>query len=214
MKVKVYNESGQATGEEVELNPRIFEQQKPRSELVHAVAVAMLGNARKAAASAKTRGEVRGGGRKPWKQKGTGRARAGSIRSPLWRGGGVTFGPRAARNFAKKINRKARRLGFFSVLTDRVRTRKLIILDKLELPKGKTKELIAKLKDLETLTKSRKYLIVIPQKDEKLTRAARNLSHVSVRSADNINVLDLLKAESVVVLKTALPIVEKTYGLT
>lgn len=214
MKVKVYNESGQATGDEVELNPQIFDLPKSRPELVHEVAVAMLANARKAVAQTKTRGQVRGGGKKPWKQKGTGRARVGSIRSPLWRGGGITFGPSVSRNFAQKINRKARRLGTFSVLTDRLQAQKLIILDKLELPKGKTKELIAKLKDLETLTKSRKYLIVIPQKDEKLTRAARNLSHVSVRLANNINILDLLKAESVVVLKTALPIIEKTYGLT
>lgn len=211
MKVKVYNQAGQETGEIMELNPRIFTVEKIKPEVVHFVATALKANAHRARAATKTRGQVRGGGRKPWKQKGTGRARVGSIRSPLWRGGGITFGPTPLVNFHQKVNRRVRRLGIFSAFSDRMAAQRLIILDKLELPEGKTKELIAKLKNLETLTNGKKYLIVIPERDQKLNRAARNLADVTVRQANNINVLDLLNAESLIILKNALPILEQTY---
>ncbi|MBI4050434.1 MAG: 50S ribosomal protein L4 [Candidatus Doudnabacteria bacterium] len=211
MKVKVYNQTGEQTQEEVELNPKIFAVQKIKPDVVHFVATALLSNARNTVASTKTRGEVRGGGRKPWQQKGTGRARHGSIRSPLWRGGGITFGPRPNRNFYQKVNRKARRLGIFSVLTDKRAQGRLVVLENLELEAPKTRELLQKLENLKNILTERKVLLVVPEKNEKIVKAARNLPNIEVSLANNLNLLQLLWTDNVVILKNALPVIEKTY---
>ncbi len=210
MKVKIYNQTGQETQESVELSDKIFSIEKVKPELVHFVANALLSNRRNPVASTKTRGEVRGGGKKPWKQKGTGRARHGSIRSPLWRGGGVTFGPRSNRNFVIKVNKKVRRLGIFSVLTDRAREGKVSVLDKFILEQGKTKELLAILKAWGE-GKSEKLLIVVSKKETNLLRASKNLHNVRVALANNFNLLELLWADRLLILKDALPVIEKTY---
>lgn len=211
MELPIYNQEGKQTEGKAELPAKMFGIEEIKPEVIHFVATANLANARRPFAATKTRGEVEGSGKKPWKQKGTGRARAGSIRSPLWRGGGIVFGPRPERNFAKKVNRKTRRLASTLVLSDRVREGRLIILDNLELSEGKTKELIAKLQNLTPLVKGKRILFVIPDKKEKLMRAARNLPLVRIDLAANLNLLDLLWAESILILKDALPVMEKTY---
>jgi large subunit ribosomal protein L4 len=211
MKLKVYNQTGQEIQEEIELPQEVFGISEVKPDLIHSVAVAMLANRRKAIASTKTRGEVRGGGKKPWQQKGTGRARAGSIRSPLWRGGGVTFGPSSSRNFSKKINKKVRRLSLFNVLTDKVRGGGVMILDKLELPSGKTKDMVTILKNFSAYKTGKKILFILPKADEKLLRAARNLKRIKLSSVKNLNILDLLSANLVVVLQSALPIFKEIY---
>jgi len=162
-------------------------------------------------ASTKTRAEVRGGGKKPWKQKGTGRARHGSIRSPLWRGGGVTFGPTSDRNFFRKVNRKTKRMGLLTVLTEKAAEGKVIVLEDLGVS-GKTKELDQKLSTLRGLAGGSKLLLVIPAKDEGALRASRNLHNTRLSLANNLNILDLLWADGMVIVKAALPILEKTYS--
>ncbi len=146
MKVKVYNTKGETVGEQ-ELDPQIFGV-KINPVVVQQAVVAQQANARAPIAHTKGRGEVRGGGKKPWAQKGTGRARHGSIRSPLWRGGGITFGPTKFRNFSIKINKKAKRAALLMALSDRAQDQKIILLDKLELEKPKTKIAFAVLQNL------------------------------------------------------------------
>lgn len=214
MMVKVYNQTGQETQETVELPEKLFGISEVKPEVVHQVAVSILSGRRNTVAHTKTKGEVRGGGRKPWKQKGTGRARAGSIRSPLWKGGGVTFGPRSNRNFYKKVNKKVARLGIFSVLTDKAKDNKIMVLDKLELATGKTKEIQKLLKSWEQLTAANSFIIILPRKDETIAKAVRNLKNVKIMPADNLNILDLLWANSIVILKEALEVLGKFYGHT
>jgi len=139
-KYPVYNITAEKV-KEVELNPKIFGVQV-KEAVVHQAAVAQMANARRVLAHTKDRGEVRGGGAKPWRQKGTGRARHGSVRSPLWVGGGITFGPTKERNFSKKVNKKMKRKALFMCLSDKVNNNLLILLDKLNLEKGKTKEMV------------------------------------------------------------------------
>ncbi len=139
-KVKVYNQDGAIVGSQ-ELSEKVFGVE-PKAAVIHQVAKAMMANKRQVLAHTKTRGEVRGGGIKPWRQKGTGRARHGSIRSPLWVGGGVTFGPRNDRNFKQKINNKMRRKAIAMGLSDRVKEDKFVVLDKIEMGEIKTKGII------------------------------------------------------------------------
>src|SRR3989344_4069536 len=201
MKLPVYNQSGQESGQQIEVNPAIFDIPEVRTDLVQLVAVAQRANGRQGTVSTKTRGEVRGGGRKPWKQKGTGRARVGSIRSPLWRGGGIIFGPRPERNFSKKVSKNTKRLGLFTVLSQKIKSGKLIILENLELDKPKTRELKDKLENFGNVLEVKKLLLVLPSRNENLVRAARNLVSVKTIRADSLNVLDLLDADGVLILK-------------
>ena len=211
MKATLYKQTGEKAGE-VELNSTIFGMEKIKRDVVHQVAVSLLSTKRHAIANTKTRGEIRGGGKKPWQQKGTGRARAGSSRSPLWRGGGVTFGPRSNRNFEKMITKKMRTLGLFSVLSDKVSSQKLIVLEDLQLADGKTKNLAALLKNLRAKAAlGRTMMIVISEKQKPAILAGRNLPSEQIRMANQINVLDLLASDSVVVLQDALPVIEKTF---
>ena len=146
MLISLYNQKGETIGK-VKLNPEVFGV-KVKSSVVHQVVEAMLANAREAWAHTKTKGEVRGGGRKPWKQKGTGRARHGSIRSPLWVGGGVTFGPRNERNYKKKINKKMKTKDLFMCLSDKVASSQLIVLEDVSLEAPKTKYFAEIIKNL------------------------------------------------------------------
>lgn len=205
MKYLVYNQEGKKTGEaklpkevfEVEVNP----------DLVWQVAVSQMANRRRILAHTKGRGEVRGGGRKPWRQKGTGRARHGSIRSPIWRGGGVTFGPTKKRVFKKKINKKMRRKALFMTLSAKVKEKLLLILDKLEIAEPKTKEMVQIIENL----KADSLLIALPRVDKNIILATRNIPRTDVMEARNLNVLDLLSFKYLMVTKEAIKVIKETF---
>lgn len=213
-KLPLYNQTGESVGI-VEANDKIFGKPKFRTntDVVHQVVVAQEANARRPIAHTKTRGEVRGGGKKPWKQKGTGRARVGSIRSPLWRGGGITFGPRNNRNFAKKINRRMKLLAMSLVFSELAREKRLFVIDSMEIAKPKTRELFQKIENLRArLGLGRKVLLLISERQEALFKAAGNIVNLELKDARNVNILDLLRANSVIVTKDSLPVVEKLYA--
>lgn len=206
-KVKVYNWEGQEVGVK-ELKPEIFEI-KARPGLIHRVSVALLGNRRQVLAHTKTKGEVHGGGIKPWKQKGTGRARTGSIRSPLWKGGGVIFGPRKDRNFKVKINKQEKKLAFKMVLSDKVKNEQLLLLENFDLSEPKTKKFVALLKKLPV---AGKILLVMPVAKENARLASRNIPKVDQADLGSVSMLDLLSHRTVVACPEAIAYWEKTYS--
>lgn len=212
LELPVYGEAGEAL-RQVKLNEAVFGIRKTKPEVVHLALESLLSSGRRPIASTKTRGEVRGGGRKPWKQKGTGRARAGSIRSPLWRGGGVVFGPRSNRNFEKRINKQVRRQAMFMVLSDKVRSGKLFVVDKITAAPPKTRVLNQALKLLQQKLPMPpgRVLLITGQPQPTLVRAGRNLPKLEVKAAHNLNLKDLLLAENLVVEEAALPQIEQTY---
>ncbi len=205
--VSLYNISGEKTGT-IELDSSLFGV-AANNGLVHEAATAQMDNSRAAIAHTKDRSDVRGGGRKPWKQKGTGRARHGSSNSPIWSGGGVTFGPRNIRNFSSKINRKAKRKALAMVLSDKVANDKFIALEDLVLKEGKTKELAAILQNLPVANK--KTLIVLPVENKSVARAAQNLEKINTLPTNTINIIDLLKTDYVLISKEAIDQISKTY---
>lgn len=217
LKVKIYNQNGEEVGE-LELLDKIFGV-KVSEALVHQVAVAQMGNERQVFAHTKDRSEVRGGGKKPWKQKGTGRARHGSSRSPIWIGGGVTFGPRKEENYKKKINKKMKQKAIQMVLSDRVESGNFSVLDKIEAGEYKTKNFEKIVKNLEKLLiknkekkkENRSFLIVNDKKDEKAIYSAKNLAGVNFINIDNINILDLLKYKYLVITAESLKKLEARY---
>jgi large subunit ribosomal protein L4 len=186
-----------------QLNEAIFGA-KNRPHLLHQTVVMQLANRRAGSASTKTKGLVRGGGKKPWRQKGTGRARAGSSRSPIWVGGGTTFGPQP-RDYSYRMPRTARREALLSALSLKHREGKLIVVDKLELDSPKTKLMVQALADL----KVESALIVIPQTDAKIERSARNLPRVKVLRVEGLNVYDLLRYEHLILTEGALKMLEE-----
>jgi large subunit ribosomal protein L4 len=205
LKVKLYNKEGKEKGE-VELNSKIFGVEvKP--VLIKQAIETILANRRLVIADTKGRGEVRGGGKKPWKQKGTGRARHGSIRSPLWKGGGVTFGPNTDRNFEKKINKKARTKALFMALSDKVSNEKAIVIDNLEVAAAKTKNVAQIFKNL----KFSRGLVVLPNMDKSQVRALNNLPKIDIIAANSLNVYDVVKASKVLFLEAAIKEAEKTF---
>ncbi|MFH1597468.1 MAG: 50S ribosomal protein L4 [Patescibacteria group bacterium] len=208
LSVKIYSADGKST-ETVKLDPKIFKV-AIKEPLVHQVAVAQLANARHPLAHAKIRSEVRGGGRKPWRQKGTGRARHGSIRSPIWRGGGVTFGPTKNRNFSKRVNKAARQKAIRMVLTDRLSSKAIIVLDNLKLADYKTKDLLKILNKLPSKQKSN--LIILPKSDQKVYRSASNLKKVETILADSLNVVSLLKYDYLIIIKDSLKKISQTFA--
>ncbi len=175
-----------------------------RPHLLHQTVIMQLNNRRSGTASTKTRGLVRGSGRKPWRQKGTGRARVGSIRSPLWTGGGTTFGPQP-RDYSYRLPKKARREALLSALSLRRKDEKIIVIDKLELAETKTKLMLEVLKNLGVESA----LIVIHKSDEKVERSARNLGTVKVLRAEGLNVYDILRYEHLVLTEQALGVIEE-----
>jgi len=211
MKTSIYNQKGENVGE-VDLNPKIFEV-KPNEHLLAEAVRIQLSNARAGTSNTKTRGEVSGGGKKPWKQKGTGRARAGSTRSPIWRHGGITFGPRSNRNWELKINKKAKTQALFMSLSDKAKEKQFIVIDQIALENPKTKEFVAVLKGLGASLKNlgKKQMLIVPKKDDKLSRATSNLKSVNTVLANSLNLVDVITANSILVLKDSLPVIEKTY---
>jgi large subunit ribosomal protein L4 len=196
-KVKIYNAQGKSVGEK-NLDDKVFGV-KVNAEAVHEVVVSMRANARPTVANTKTRGEVSGGGKKPWKQKGTGRARQGSIRSPQWKGGGTIFGPRSERDYSLKVNRKAKRNVFCMVLSDKVANDKLVLIEKLE-TKGKTKEVAGVLAKLPVKGKT---TLVVPKTDTLLTRGARNIPGIRTVTVNDIGLMDVMAAQYLVMTPEA-----------
>ncbi|KKR02925.1 MAG: 50S ribosomal protein L4 [Parcubacteria group bacterium GW2011_GWF2_39_13b] len=198
---KVYNQDGQEI-EELELSEEIFGL-KLNKDLIHQAVVAQMANSREAIAHVKDRSEVRGGGKKPWRQKGTGRARHGSIRSPIWRGGGVTFGPTKERNFSKKINKKMRQKALLMVLSSKAKDNELVILDDLKLNSPKTKEMAGIMKNLEKAKKDikRSSLVVLVKKNENIVKAIKNIPKMGAIGINNLNVVDVLKYKYLIMNK-------------
>jgi large subunit ribosomal protein L4 len=209
MKVNVYNQKAEVVGE-IELNSKVFEVKPNKHLLAEAVRV-FLANARKGLAHTKTRGEVRGGGKKPWKQKGTGRARVGSIRSPIWRHGGITFGPRSNRNWSLKMNRQSARQALLMALSDKAKEGKLFVIENFKMEKPKTKEFAGMLESFKKMALGKKQLLVIPATEKNIVRSSRNIPSITPITANSINTYEILKADSMVVLKDSIGIIEKTY---
>lgn len=206
-KAKVYNEKGEAV-KDIELSPAIFSI-KINPTVVQQVVLALQANSRLNLAHTKTRGEVRGGGRKPWKQKGTGRARHGSIRSPLWVGGGVTFGPRNDRNFSQKINKKMKRKALLMTLSDRAASEAIKVLENIDFNEFKTSRIATLLKKLET---NKSVLLVSDKANLKLAKSVANLPKVEMIEARNLNALDVAKYQHLLILESALEKIEKTFS--
>ena len=199
MTVDVYNQENRKT-EKIELTDSLFKV-KWNPSLVHQALLAQLGKGRRPLAHTKTRGEVRGGGRKPWRQKHTGRARHGSIRSPLWVGGGVTFGPRKEKDFGKKISKKMKQTALFSVLSKKIADDQMRIIDQLILKDHKTKNLSGIIKKF--FKKSTSVLFVPAKENKNLFLSGRNIKQVKILSADSLNLYDCLKYEYVFLEKSA-----------
>ncbi len=206
--VKLYNQEGATVGE-LTLEPKLFDV-KADPSVVHAAVVAQQANSRQVLAHTKGRGEVAGTGKKPWKQKGTGRARHGSRRSPIWVGGGITFGPTKERNFSLKLNRKVRRKALAMVLSEKVADHRLVAVESLKLSEPKTKLAAGLLKKLPGLGK--KTLIVTEPTNAALSRAVRNLPRISTLPANSLNVVDLLAHDTVLASREALEVITKTYS--
>lgn len=204
-KVSVKNMEGKEVGS-MELNDAIFA--APQNEhLVHMAVTLQLANKRQGTQKAKTRSEVSGGGRKPWRQKGTGHARQGSIRAPQWKGGGVVFAP-VPRDYSFKLNKKEKRAALKSVLTSRVQENKLIVLDELKLDEIKTKNF----KQIMDNLKVEKAMVVLGAQDANVIASAKNLPTISTAVAENINVYDILKGDTLVLTKDAVTKIEEVYA--
>ena len=205
-KIDVYDITGKKVSE-VELNEEIFGI-KPNEELVHAAVVNYLANQRQGTQSTKTRAEVRGGGRKPWRQKGTGRARQGSIRAPQWIKGGIALGPKP-RSYRYTINKKERRIAIKSVLSSKVLENALTVVDKIAFDEIKTKNMVTALNNLKVEGKT---LIMLPEKNENVQKSARNIEGVKTLQVGTINVYDLLKHKNLVVTEDTVKKLEEVYA--
>ncbi len=203
--VSVYNKEGKEV-EKIDLNDSVFA--APVNEhLVHMAVVLQLANKRQGTQKAKTRSEVRGGGRKPWRQKGTGHARQGSIRAPQWTGGGVVFAP-VPRDYEVKMNKKERRAALKSALTSKVQDNKLVVVDSLALAEVKTKEMQKVLTNL----KAEKALVITADNDQNVILSARNIADVETATPATINTYDVMKHNTVVVTKDAVASIEEVYA--
>lgn len=203
--VSVFNMEGKEVGT-LELNDAVFGVEV-NEHLVHMAVVAQLANKRQGTQKAKTRSEVSGGGRKPWRQKGTGHARQGSTRAPQWTGGGVVFAP-APRDYTIRLNKKEKRAALKSALTSRVQENKFIVVDELKFDEIKTKKFQAVMDNL----KVKKALVVLGQNDKNTMLSARNITDVKTAYAGNINVYDILKYNTVVATKAAVASIEEVYA--
>ena len=203
--VAVYNMEGKEVGK-LDLNDAVFGVEV-NEHLVHMAVLQQLANNRQGTQKAKTRSEVRGGGRKPWRQKGTGHARQGSTRAPQWTGGGVVFAP-VPRDYSFKINKKEKRAALKSALTSRVQENKLIVVDELKLDEIKTKQFAQVMKNLNV----EKALVVSNENDQNIVMSAKNIPTVKVAQTNTINVFDILKYSTVVVTKAAVATIEEVYA--
>ncbi len=205
-KIDVYSVEGKKV-KEIELKEEIFGIE-PNEAVVHSVLVNFLANQRQGTQSTKTRAEVRGGGRKPWRQKGTGRARQGSIRAPQWVKGGIALGPKP-RSYKYTVNRKERRLAIKSMLSSKVLEKELVVVDALDLKEIKTKEMVKVLNNLKVEGKT---LILLPEKNENVQKSARNIENVKTTLVNTINVYDLLKYKNLVITLDTVKKLEEVYA--
>ena len=203
--VAVYNMEGKEVGS-MELNDAVFGTEI-NDHLVHMAVVQQLANKRQGTQSARTRSEVRGGGKKPWRQKGTGHARQGSTRAPQWTGGGVVFAPKP-RSYSFKMNRKEKAAAICSALSSRVAENKIVVLENLDFSEIKTKNMVKVLENL----KVKKALVVMGEKNEKVQLSARNIEGVRTALTNTINVYDILKYNTVIVTKAAVATIEEVYA--
>lgn len=208
MQVPVYDVTGQETGQ-IELADSVFGIE-PNVSVMHQAYVRQMANARLGTHDTKTRGEVRGGGRKPWRQKGTGRARHGSIRSPLWRGGGVVFGPHP-RKYTQRMPRKMRRLAIRSVLSAKMKADQVVVVEGLTELEPRTKAMIQTLARLPK-GDARSTLILVDEPRENLRRGANNLEHVRVLPAQYVNMRDVLKYERLLLTREAVDVIHRLWA--
>ena len=206
LKVDVLSTDGKKV-KDLELNEKVFGIE-PNENVVHTAVVNFLANQRQGTQNTKTRAEVRGGGRKPWRQKGTGRARQGSIRAPQWIKGGIALGPRP-RSYVYKINKKERQLAIKSMLSSKVLEKELIVLDKLDLKEIKTSEMV---KTLNNVKATGKTLIVLPANNENVQKSARNIEGVKASIVETINVYDLVKYQNLVLTVDTVKKLEEVYA--
>jgi large subunit ribosomal protein L4 len=206
MKIDLYKQSGEKKGT-VDVPDAMFKV-KINEEIVTLAVLRQVANARQSTAQTKSRGDVRGGGRKPWRQKGTGRARFGSSRNPIWRGGGIAFGPTTERNYSKNMTKKARRLALFSCLSHKANDNHVFALDKFEVKVPKTKDFTALISKLPV---ERSLLIVLPEKDANIEKSAKNLPNVKTILVGHLNPHDLLKYEKVMFLESAIKKAEELF---
>ena len=205
-KVDVYDMKGKKVSD-VELDESVFGIE-PNEAIVHSVLVNYLANQRQGTQSTKTRAEVRGGGKKPWRQKGTGRARQGSIRAPQWIKGGIALGPKP-RSYSYTVNKKERRLALKSILSSKVTENELTVVDKLEVKEIKTKTMVKALADLKVEGKT---LIVLPENNQNVFMSARNIEGVKTIALNNINVFDLLKYTNLILPLDTVKKIEEVYA--
>ena len=205
-KVDVYSIDGKKV-KELELNESIFGIE-PNENVVHSVVVNYLTNQRQGTQNTKTRAEVSGGGRKPWRQKGTGRARQGSIRAPQWIKGGIALGPRS-RSYTYKVNKKEKRIAIKSILSSKVSSNELVVLDKLQLKEIKTAEMV---KIMNNLKIAEKTLVLLPENNENVQKSARNIEGVKTLTVNTINAYDLLKYSKLVVTEDTVKKLEEVYA--
>ena len=205
-KVDVYNIEGKKI-ETIELNDEIFGI-KPNKTVVHSVLVNYLANQRQGTQSTKTRAEVSGGGKKPWRQKGTGRARQGSIRAPHWIKGGIALGPKP-RSYKYRVNKKERRLAIKSVLSSRLQEEQLIVVDKVEFKEIKTKQMV---KVLENLKVNEKALMILPEQNKNVYMSARNIENLKTITVNTINIFDLLKYTKLILPVETVKKLEEVYA--
>ena len=205
-KIDVYNIEGKKVSD-IELADSVFGIE-PNEKIVHSVLVNYMANQRQGTSNTKTRAEVSGGGRKPWKQKGTGRARQGSIRSPQWFKGGIALGPKP-RDYSYRVNKKERRLAVRSVLSSKVLENNLVVVDSMKFDAIKTKNMVSALNNLKVEGKT---LIVLPEKNENVQKSARNIEGVKTSLVNTINVYDLLKYNKLVLTVDAVKSLEEVYA--
>ncbi|MFH0739721.1 MAG: 50S ribosomal protein L4 [bacterium] len=209
MKIDVYNQEGKVTGQ-AEVPEGIFDV-KLSKDLLHQVAVSQMANRRQGNAHTKDRGDVSGGGKKPWRQKGTGRARAGSTRSPLWKGGGVTFGPTNEKVYKKIVPKKIKRAALFMALTEKAKNNLVILIEDLKIKEAKTKLATSILGKMPTNSKTT--LIALPEMDKNFILASRNIEKVKVMQVKDLSALDVLNNKYLIMPRESIEVMKKIYGI-
>ncbi len=209
MATPTFTKTGTKATTAVTLDKKVFAENVENHELLKQAYTAYLANGRENLAVTKTRGEVRGGGKKPWKQKGTGRARFGSSRVPIWRGGGITFGPTGNENYSKKVNIKAKRKAIRQALSLASKSGQILVVETFDCKDGKTKPTVELLNKIGA---TRRVLIVVAQNDELVNRATRNLQDVKAVQAQYLNVYDVMNADFIVISKESLEIISNWLG--
>jgi len=203
MKLKIKNIENKESTKEITFPDNLFNT-TVSPNLIHEIILSTQKNRQKPWAHTKDRSEVRGGGKKPWKQKGTGRARHGSSRSPLWKGGGVTFGPRNERNFKNKINKKANRIALVATLADLIKTKKAILIEDFDLKKPKTKDFLSKMSGFTNEDAKETILIILKDASTNIKLATKNLQKINVINIGNINLETIMKPKKVLITESAL----------